>query len=1500
MFNLLTEIFNLVINFNLSVFLPNYSLNKFIMKKRDLLLAGLFLFSVSAFAQDDDSGLGPNGETEPVRYSDDARIIFQQGFEGTADWDTIVLNTDPNRPTTLYTWDATPIDSITQMTYYKRNYQGGATDNPSGGTNIYNGDKQWEIAGVRDTVMYLYNGVMRTDAEQPEDSILGYDKHQISLHDAQSQSGTGDMGLDRFGEDGQNQYFTYLSAKGEGLINNAWSSGKVAEYRRNLFVRLNPGTIENYSSYRLTVFVRANSTVLNQDNKIDPAIGLELMRGYFHSEKPFMVENVGHETTTWWGAKTTEYYTFNDKTDYTLYPDADDAGKWQKITLMSYYNNDVVGDASAYLLSYYWNNDWDWNVEVDADGNVLPDGEEGTAAVLKFVKQPDKYFVRMSFRSDSTKFDVDNLSLTKSWIGGVEHYNDMIRVNFGYKTNMDELAEAALEKNKIAAVELPGQYFDVWMRYFYQGDTVWEYVPILSAEYHGDGYMYMWTKPYSNGSLRTFYPDDYVLVSFRNPVDNDSLRLVYNSNYYPNGLDSAWLANGKEVFDFHNEISSYNPTITVSNGRTVMSLKNLPPVVQELPYADGTFGLKNTDSLVFKFSRKVFSHNTGDKNTNTTFVSVTGDKGEEFWTITSYDGGRTVITRPESYKTLNGDLKGDYLIHFEQITHLEDAEPNNSDHYAENDVKLNLHFGTFEPQPATVLVAQSDWRAHISANNYAAVSGRPLSTNVYFHSAASEDTFRQGAGVSEGTKCGLYPLKDDTITVAGVKVPDNVLFYLSSRNTSSTGNLYAIEHLAAGKYSISFKFAGRSSVDYPMAFKFYAKPDGALENGNDKGFAVLEAVADKTVLEASRKPAANSDMGEGGTSKTWAETTETLSYTFVVPAEGDYVFEWVASGSSDYRGFALGNYWITTSGDLSFGPVSKLNEAIAAAQEKITLANNNPQYKGAAFEAVERVKAHGEGFIASINAANETATEDAGHNPADYTAETKMINDTIKAFNLQVDTVEAFFKALDDAQAKLDVYADSLSGYQELAAVQDLQNLVSSFNGYKCSIKAPGQINADTKALNDAVKAVDARQALNDKLNKAIDDAQDALNTYAATLSDNDLYTNLSEVLVIVSGEDPIDADNDEVQSMTNALNGARIALENYPLLAEVATKRILDLDVIAKALDASYGDDAELAAEIADRIANIDFDDDELANIQKAAITVALYDKLAAGEDVDSLDLTPFIKNYYLYATINGPVVENTDLQLPTARNEAKCKAENNPGSTIMHIKHEWGQDALNKTIWVLMYGQAFDDVFPGWTVESFITGNHSMVTPDDATDKYSNLSTGVNVFDGKLTMDWNSKAELKQSVVDLPVGIYTLGVNISSLDASSSVPTTLTAATSDTSVVFTKTSDGGVEAKCENIPVKDGKLDIDFILASNDGGSQADNFSLMFLGQDPSFNYVMAAESARSYLDNLITVVDFAEVEGAEYEYYTLNWIKVENPEKNQVYFRKSGNVVEKVIFK
>ena len=1447
------------------------------------------MFSSSVFAQE---GLGPHGETEPVRYKDDAKAIFMQDFESASKvFNTMQLNMDPNRPTTLYTWLTQPVDSITEIKYYKRIN----TDSPSG-KNIYDGSDEWKIAGVRtDSIIYMYDGIMRTDAIQPDDSLMQWDEHAIMDHSATTQAGSGiggaDYGLDRFGEDGGNQYFKYVSKAGKGIngkkvANYSDDNKAVPEYRRNLFIRNIP--IEEESSYRVTVFVKGQKIGASSPT---PRIGLDLMRGYFHSEKSFIVNSVGREQR--YGSYVfTSYDWFADKTDYKINDGADEENKWQKVTLMAYYNNDSIGAASPYIGGYYWADDWDWHVNVDAEGYVTTG--DGTPAVLKYIEQPAKFFVRLSFRSDSTEFWVDNLSLTKSWIGGVEHYNDMIRVDMGYQTNMGDLAQAALEANKIAAVELPGQYFDVWAKW---GDT-WEYMDILSAEYHGDGYMYMWTMPYEDGEIRNLTDADSVLVTFRNPKDRDDLKLKYTGNAYPNGFDVEWQndKNKRLVYDFHNEISALNPTIVKSpkDKKPVRSLKNVPPVFQD-KFEDGTFGLDpQTRSFTFKFSRNLYFDNSG-ATSNYSIVTLKKGGTVEYWDIADYGDikdGTTTITRPAKY---TGALSGDYELKFSQVTHLNTADPDNSDDYAAN-VVLNIHFGNFDENPNIAVVANSNWRNDL-ADSYKELSNkRPIPTSVYIHTGT--ETFQKGIGEEVGgNKCGFYNAPKNTITVFGTQIPDDGMFYLSNRKDGVTGNLYSIVNLNKGDYEISFKFGGHSTTDIPMVLKFYAKPSGTLEDGNDKGFATLEAVEDKVVLEEGRKPAVNQG-GSYSTTTAWKDGIETVSYKFSVPANGDYVFEWVAAGASDYKGFCISNYWITNAGDLSLSPVSKINDAISAAATKIAAANAgaNNRYKGAAYDNLVSVKSTADGFIAAKKATNI-------NKPSEYAAEAKTINDAVELLKVRMDTVDAFYKAIDSLQFKINQYgtADSLVAYQgfpEIAAAQTFKNGYASFT---CSDKTSKAIQAETDKVYAEMKKLDNRLSLALKFADAISFASDMKDSADVKGID---ATELEAAITAANSYDVVTNTYDVVRAEMQALTDLALATAYGDDIKALSVRRINELKALADNLEASYATvtpGAELDAILA-RIQNVDFDDDELADIIKAAINLKIYQKIAAGESVDSIDLTPYIKNYYLYATVKG-YVDNSDLQLPGSRNDARAQALQG-AAQIQKIAHEWGNDALDKKIWVLVLEQEYTDLFPGWTAKSFVTGNHSMFTPDN--ENYTRLSKDTLVFDGQIGMDWNSKAELKTVVTGLPAGVYSLSLDANGRANTNNTKITLSTNSEETKVTASKA--GAIEVKADGFRIEEGTLDIDLTVETANGGFDGDNFKLMYLGKidSPFFEpyYATLLQNAQKTLDKLITVVDASEAVAGDVEFFTLGGVQLDAPIENQVILRKTtqnGNVVvEKVIYK
>ena len=1466
-------------------FLPNYSLNIQIMKKRDLLFAGLLLCTISAF-----------GQTTPPRYADDSKVIFIQNFESASTtFKTKVLNTDPKRPTTLYTWNDQPVDQITQITYYKRE----GHSNPSGGADIYSGAKEYQVAGIRDTLMELYDGVMRTDAVWPDDSILNYDSHSIEAHTNETQAG-----LDVFGEKGGNKYFSYGSANGSGVANYNSDNKAVPEYRRNLFVRgIN---IEDNSSYRVTVFLRPTSRVKVAGNKSTPRIGLDLMRGYFHSEKPFLVE----------GKKATNNpASFSDKTDYTTLKE----GEWNKIVLMSYYNNDSIGDASAYLASYYWQGDWDWTVGRDKDGNVVNDLGRGKArnaagelvnsanandtTTLTFIKQPDKYFVRISFRSDSTKFDVDNLSLHKSWIGGVEHHNDLLRVDFGYETNMGALAQAALEKNKIAAVELPGDYFTVWARFKNDktGAYKWQIVPINSAEYHGDGYMYMWTKPWEDdGTMRSFEKADSVLVSFTNPRDRDDLKLLYTGSRYPNGGDVEWQndKNKRLVFDFHNEMSSLNPNIDYSNGKKVLSLKDLPPVMQRAPYEDGTFGLNpDTRQMTFKFSRQLVFENTGDENTDISFIKVVGNSGTEYWEFKAYadeNDTNTVIVRPSKYAT---PLAGDYVLTIDQITHLDDANPDDADAYG-SDVVLNLHFGDFEVSPANPVVVQTDWRSEITVDG---AWDRPTPSSLYVLNG--NDGFYQGTGENFDpyTKTGLYKMVDDG-------VHGDCFFYLCSYKTKdevNLGRLFSAHALTPGKYKLSLYAFGWGRNNLTSQVFVYPKP----------------ATMDEASLETARTSTANAKIGEikptsniswsgNDTEKTWTGTgtgwggdgnikgsdVQFFELEFSIATAGDYVFEWTINnnGSQTYYGISLCNFTVTRLGNLSLSPVRSIIDALDAANAQIAKADAAAKYKGSAYETLKALATSEASFVATKKASGV-------NNPKEYKAESELIMNAVNTQKSRVNLIDDFFKTLDDAQAKVN-YCDTaaeFAAYRNIPDIAALQALKNSYATYDYAAANNATITAEQNKVKNAIAGIEKRVALGKVYPEAVAYAKMMKDTAAARGKDTQfpaVFAKLTAAITYAENEfDDDRATYAELRAEMTALTDLAFEAVNKDSLIKITRSRINELDAVAKGL----GADTYYPAGFAAGLATVDNgDEDSVANIIKCAIKIAIYDKIVKGETVKDINITPFIKNYNLNATVKD-IVERMEYKQPANSGNLN---QITGAAQFQHTRHEYNNDG-NMPIWIMIQEQDYTDIYPGWTVRAQPKngGGNRMVTLQDQV--YTKLSDSVRVFDACLAMDWNGQAVLSTDVTSLPAGVYTLSYDLSNTGGD------------DTKLTVT-TADGVFEAKnankVDNILATEQQMNVVLTLSSGSGWSSADNFKLVYKGknEDPWFyeanNYYAALlANAQSELDNLVTIVDKAKAVAAGVEYYTISGIKLDAPKAGQILIRKTTNangkvVVDKVLVK
>ena len=1405
------------------------------MRKFYLFFAGALL-SIPAVAQ----------TQELKRYPDDPKVIFRQTFE---------VEEGLTENQAYKEWSTTPIDTIHKIEYYSKI----GTSSVSSRTDIYDGSADWEIFAVRtDSTSSEYTevkpgeGIVMFNGADPTSSK---DEIAAGVYNNDHWAIVGDNGTDKkrkdafsqYGEDGGKYFFQWTTGGLDKFIGGSSNAGaanwagknwtshyssdtrSVKKYRRDLYVR--GLDIEEESSYRLTFYVKTQKF-----NTWDPILYADVMRGYHHQRSAFSM-----------GYKSGKEFSLT-KNDF-------DDGVWEKVTLMTYYINGHESDGYVmYSGDYSWTDDWTWRPsdEMLAElGKTLNPGE-----YLNYVKQPDKFFVRLSFATDSIEYSLDNLTLTKSWIAGCEYDKDMMRIDFGYETNLKGLAQAAFAENKIAQKEVIAEvapdmvdslgydyYFEVWGL---NKEGEWEDVPIRSAEYHDDGYMYMFTEFFKDesGEYHPFLFDDYdsVLVTFHNPVDQPDLCLKYTGSLYPKALDSAWVANGKIVPDFRNEIAQANPTIF--NG--IHSLQDLPPVMQIPPYEEGSFGLASTNELRFKFSRVVIVKNDTDP-LKKAVAYVNNEKWELSWDDATSE---LVLTRPSSYSSA---LKGDYEIQINQIYGVGTDKGEN--------VVMHYHFGDF----STVITGaaeytHSDWRSALTDpdNNEGCVP-TGVWTHCYYNSA---EQFEVGAGQQASGKVRLY-LMDYTDL-------DNCGFYLSSRNTKGnskakySGNIFTIVNFTqAGSYSIKFKVTGWDKTTESSAvethFYLYPKPSGDVSTFDFSTFTSSDVVATKTDLGSidATTYISSSKVKDVSTGK-WPDGVETAEYTFTIPAAGDYVFEWcIFNGSSS--GLLIGNYTISTMGssDLSTAYVKKLNNAVAAAEAKLADANA-PKYKGEAYNKLAKTIEEGKAY--------------KGNFPSKYDSVVAYINSVIKEMGLRMDTVNLFYTTEGNVSTKLAGYnADNLAKYKDLATYKALETHLSTNASWDCSVKATADITAEIKSYENEMTALDSRMAAIDDFaariaaTKALIDAADARKDY-------DEYAQMVSAYDQAAAYDVVKPADDELTAASNALVAAKNQyLFKYDFYV-AKTRQIKELFALADALGYEFeGDKAGVEA----KIAALEDDDAMLSSMLREAAILQIYTKFAAGEDLDSLDVSALIPNYFLY-------------------NDAEIgrDMENNNGTWRI-------TKAANST------------AIPGWTITP--TGGTSCNWYPTTESNISNAGkidweVDGHVFAGGLRCGSYTQGTVGTEIVGLPQAYYWFGFYGS--NQTSNVSATIE---SDTTVLYNDniknlTGAGGgkfsnKEVGVDSIIVKN---NLKLLLSQTSSSSSMFDiryFVLRLRGIDSSCDFSAAIAAQQKKLGEIITIVD-APVQSAGVQYFNLSGMQIAAPKAGEIVIRRTVRdgkaVVEKVLIK
>ena len=1121
------------------------------MKKRDLLFAGL-LFAVPAFAQD-----------APTFTPQDAKVIFTQNFED--DWDN---------------WQSTPVDTIYQLEYYKgvtggnQQFSNAWTDARFKADNLL--VRTDSVSEGKEGGIIIYNGVMLTD---DKDDIANDKYRNDSYTIAEDNSVERKDAFAQWGEDGGQKIFRFTSASrygadGESIV-GADDNKYTDNYRRNLFVRLKD-VIEPETSYRLTFYVKAKSTT--KSSAYSPRLHTALFRGYFHSEKEF---TMGLQNDN-------DNYKYDTSISYTK---EDFTGDWEKVVYMDYYLNDSIADYYMLSSGYWWSDNWVWKA-----------ADNGTEDDLKFIKQPDKFFFRMSFQSDSTDFMVDNISLTKSWIGGCEYDKDKMRVDFGYKTNLSEIVAANKKLTNMPAVDVQCEVPDslkeelgydwriqVWGL---KANDEWEEVYMRSAEYHDDGYMYLFTEFYNDDQAYQFDEYKKVLVTFHNPTDIPEMTLKYTgtgkdvANLFPKALDTTWIKNGKIVPDFFNEIATPNPNVFAG----VHSLADLPPVLQSTEIPDGSFFLTPRSSFSFSFSREIVIDNEGAASTK-----AIGTVNGVVWTP-SFDKETNTLTitcPDDSWKNLNGDVEVKLIQLYGKgtdkgenvVMNYNFGAPSREVSLEKIDLSfaLNGEHGSIAPGVITY-----------SASNYTVGDGKTISgannqNRLFLHNVA-------GSGITAGYEVRPHGANNGGHVYIGTDEDHKIT-------------------IKPGDYMFKFKGTGWSWNNgdiKPATVYLFPYTEDDLRNVD------ASTKIELGVYNASAKTG-DGDLQNADYAIPAANVDEVV-YKFSIAEEGDYIIEFNNKAGAWSQGVFVGDFELTEASSTAIY-VDGLNNALALAKDCAELAKVDLDiYGGESYNTllakIDYYEIGGE-FDKSLATEIEAWT-DAKKDLVDVTS---AQSDRMSKVDLMQTGLEELNGAADEASAD----EQNLDEYKAIAAAAEL------YAGVDYTVMTVDSIVKATDDFKALVKALtDHRTKIDDFVNLLANVDEQLGNTAYAAFAEFQAMDSVYKVY------ENFDLYNNTLTDLTAAYNALQASLDAWN--GKYNAKGIYDMQIeaIAKLVD-------ELQGSIPEGVRNLDVLLDDKLGFYMLYAKKALYEAILDDPAIDSIDVSAaFITNGELYTTTKASQLGN------------------------------------------------------------------------------------------------------------------------------------------------------------------------------------------------------------------------------------------------------------------
>ena len=1199
----------------------------------------------------------------------------------------------------------------------------------SNGTSSY--PKDLTISYVKDSTMLLLNGLSPYTSRGDAYEIVS---DPLGGHQAEMQA---------MGAQGGEKYFKYTSG-GE------FGGDNCPDYNANLFVR--GIKFEPNTSYRLVFYTKASSS--------EAAVNAGVFSGYYNSEKPISMN----------GASGGEFYM--EKREFTT-------DNWERNTLMMFYQNDSVANRHMYYAGFWWENSW-----------KTTDPETGKE--YNAIKQFEKFFYRISFMAPGVTYYLDDIALYKSTIGGAEYNADILRVNFGYQTNLGDIAKA----DPAGAVELPGEYFSLTAEY---AGEPYE-LDVMSAEYHDDGYLYIWLDDDSFEGLEN------VRLSLKNPTD-PALQLKYTGSLYPYSLDTAWVNAGKIVPDFENEFAVYNPDVFA------ISRLYIAPIVKVTAPEKGSFNLDpNTETVDVTFSKDVYANlKDGTKDDYNVIVRMK----DEIWTPSAYDPETFTVTfkRPAGLAPLSGDC--DFTIMNARAGSGDQYQPAASETFT-------LTFGDLSTagRPQFFYRSEPVWTGDDHKSQCI-----PLGWTAYDQNCGAAG--QTGTGETVSGRSRMYFFGAGGAFTRG--------FYSCPRGTSvdaviSYGSTegYSLP-LEPGAYRLSFKMFGwdgtptTSVYVYPVGEERPAQPIGKI------------------------KPEQNIGSSTANTGRYVVSNFTSASFDFTIDAKGSYQIDFFTPKSNNWAGVVIGGIELSNQYSEAFKYIQMLEDAQAAADAQLATAEADRKYSGANLDEFK-------GVIDEYKDFKHTA-------PSAYEKATKTIKDATTAMGERVNIVDKFYSEYAAAEAKEAVYTDS-TGYNQLVAYKDLVAKIAEYKDLDVTVKDNDALTTITAEVTAATKAMTDRCAAIDKFNSTIANAKDTYDNNA-NLQNLDALVALIGTYEQYKDVDRIAVTDDELKAATDAVQAAIDKASNVATTYDLETAQLKSLYGLAADLEVALGDEVNAIYK-----ANIE-DDQNLAKLLKLEINKALYQKLAADEleiPAEGIDYTGFIRNAGLYMV-----------------------------GTLGNQIEDYYYAYAGRTSWRIIAGTEFvDDVFPGWSVQT--TGSvHAAVGPNGI-DGGSYAEPGYAKAGG-IAADWSSSYTLKQTVIDLPNGVYTLGVKFGAGEENKEKQHVI--ANGDT--LIADKGQNAVDNFWENIVVTDNKLDLTALHTGCNAWSRLDDWSLTLISVDP-VDY--AAEIAKIDAEIAEVKTKVAPVESdADVKYYNLGGIGTSQPEGVSIRVTTGKNgarKVEKILVK